>query len=282
MKYALQIDHLCKQYDSFCLDDVNLSLPTGCIMGFIGENGAGKSTTIKLILNLIHKDDGQIQVLGMDHLQDEMAIKQQIGIVLDESNFPANLKTADVGRIMKHIYSNWDEAVFQSYLTRFGLPANKTVQQFSHGMKMKLSIAVALSHHARLLILDEATSGLDPIVREEILDVFMDFIEDEEHSVFLSSHITSDLEKITDYIALIHQGKIVFSRPKDELLDSYGILKCGLAEFEAIDPAVIQGYRKNRYGVEALVQKNKLKGNYTVDPANLEQIMLYHVRGEKE
>ncbi len=282
MEYALQINHLCKQYNTFCLDDVNLSLPKGCIMGFIGENGAGKSTTIKLILNLIHKNDGQIQVLGMDHLTDEMAIKQQIGIVLDESNFPSNLKTADVGRIMKHIYTNWDETVFQSYLTRFTLPVNKTVQQFSHGMKMKLAIAVALSHHARLLILDEATSGLDPIVREEILDVFMDFIEDEEHSIFLSSHITSDLEKITDYIVLIHQGKIVFSRPKDELLDSYGILKCGLTEFAAIDPAVIQGYRKNRYGVEALVQKSKLKGNYTIDPANLEQIMLYHVRGEKE
>lgn len=279
MENVLEIKNLSKKYNQFTLSDVNLDLPKGCIMGFIGENGAGKSTTIKLILNLISRDSGSIRIMGMDNIRDEIGIKEDIGIVFDESNFPDDMKIKDIGKVMKNIYKKWDEKVFQFYMQKFSLPSDKIMKEFSRGMKMKLSIAVALSHHAKLLILDEATSGLDPIVRDEILDVFLEFIQDEEHSVFISSHITSDLEKIADYITFIHKGKIIFSEAKDTLLSDYGILKCSNADFEYIDKKNVFGSRKNQFGVEALVLKNKLKGNYTVDRASIEDIMLFCIKG---
>jgi len=280
MENVLELKNVSKAYDGFALRDVSITLPKGCIMGFIGENGAGKSTTIKLILNLIHRDSGQIHVFGMDGIADNLQIKEDIGVVFDESNFPDTMNAADVNVVMRNIYKKWDEAAFSSYLTRFSLPLKKTVKEYSRGMKMKLSIAVALSHHAKLLILDEATSGLDPIVRDEILDVFLEFIQDEEHSVFISSHITSDLEKAADYITLIHKGQILFCESKDELLNEYGILKCSAAEYEAIDKELIIGCRKNAFGVEALIKKKSLRGNYTIDPASIEDIMLFRIRGE--
>lgn len=280
MANALEVQNISKKYDGFFLKNINITLPKGSIMGFVGENGAGKSTTIKLMLNLIHKDSGEISVLGLDNIKDEKQIKEQIGVVFDESNFPENIKIHDINKIMKNIYKNWDEAVFSSYTNRFSLPSNKILKEFSRGMKMKLSIAVALSHHAKLLILDEATSGLDPIVRDEILDVFLEFIQDEEHSIFLSSHITSDLEKIADYITFIHKGQIVFSEPKDELLYKYGILKCSASEFEKIDKSIVQGFRKNNFGVEALVLRNKVSGSHTIDHASIEDIMLFRIKGE--
>ena len=280
MNNILEVKNLNKKYDGFALSDVNITLPKGCIMGFIGENGAGKTTTIKLILNLIHRDSGEVSVLGRDNITDNLPIKEDLGVVFDESNFPDTMNAADVNIVMRNIYKKWDTAVFRSYLERFSLPLKKSIKEYSRGMKMKLSIAAALSHHAKLLILDEATSGLDPIVRDEILDVFLEFIQDEEHSVFLSSHITSDLEKIADYITFIHKGKIVFSEPKDTLLYDYGILKCSAADYEDINKDYVLGSRKNQFGVEALVQRAKLNTLCTIDSASLEDIMLFRIRGE--
>lgn len=277
MKSILSLKDVTKFYDGFTLDHVNIDLPSGCIMGFIGANGAGKTTTIKLILNLIHKDEGEVSILGQG-LEGLSAVKEELGVVLDESNFPENMSVKDVNMIMKNIYRNWDEKKFLSLAQHFGLSPDKIVKNYSRGMKMKLSIAVALSHHAKLLILDEATSGLDPVARDEILDVLLDFIQDESHSVLMSSHILSDLEKACDYITFIHKGKIVFSDTKDELLERYGLLKCSQAEFDALDPAIVRGFRRNSFGVEALVLKGQLAGKHVVDRASIEDIMLYHVK----
>ncbi len=279
MNYALELKDVSKNYDGFLLDHVSLTLPQGCIMGLIGENGAGKSTTIKLILDLISRDSGTITLLGRDNQEDLKSIKENLGVVLDESCFPENLNLSDIERIMKNIYRTWDQKLFRDYVERFSLPSKKkTVKDYSHGMKMKLAIAIALSHDSRLLLLDEATSGLDPIARDEILDVFQEFIQDEERSILLSSHITSDLEKICDYITFLHKGKIVFSEPKDELLEKYGILKCSAADFEGIDKTAISGVRSNNFGVQALVERNRISGNHVIDRAGLEDIMLYHIK----
>lgn len=282
METVLELKNLSKQYDGFKLDNVDITLPKGSIMGFVGENGAGKSTAIKLIVNLIHRDGGEITVFGRDNIKYEKQIKEDIGVVLDESSFPDNMNAESVGKMMKHIYKNWDAGVFAGRLEAFALPPEKPVKDYSRGMKMKLAIAVALSHGAKLLILDEATSGLDPIVRDEILDIFMEFIQDEEHSIFLSSHIISDLEKIADYITFIHKGKILFSEQKDDLLYKYGVLKCTVEEYEAIDKTAVKGCRKNRFGVEALVVKQELPGGYTVDQAGIEDMMLFMIRGDEK
>lgn len=278
MRYtnAIEIRDLTKRYPDFTLNKVNITLPSGCIMGFIGENGAGKSTTIKLILNLIHRGSGQISVLGTDIDKMDASLKEHIGVVLDESYFPDNLSASNINTILKSVYKTWDEQRFAGYLQRFSLPEKKAVKDYSRGMKMKLAIAVALSHDSKLLILDEATSGLDPIVRDEILDVFLDFIQDETHSIFISSHIVSDLEKICDYITFIHRGSIQFSEPKDELLAKYGILKCRQEDFDKLNKQAVIGYRQNHFGVEALVYKQKIGSQLLVEPASIENIMLYH------
>jgi ABC-2 type transport system ATP-binding protein len=282
MGNILEIKNLSKKYDDFALDNVNITLPKGSIMGFIGENGAGKSTTIKLILDLIHRDSGKISIFGWDNIEYENKIKEDIGVVFEENNLPENMTITDVSIVMRNIYKNWDSKVFNSFMKEFSLPAKKTIKEFSRGMKMKLSIAVALSHHAKLLILDEATSGLDPIIREEILDMFLEFIQDEEHSIFASSHIISDLEKVADYITFIHKGKILFSESKDNLLYKYGILKCRASEFEIIDKSIVAGYRKSKFGVEALVLKDKIKGKHIIDHASIEDIMLFSIKGESK
>lgn len=278
MDYALTLQGVSKRYDGFTLDHLDLKLPSGCIMGLIGENGAGKSTTIKLILDLIRRDEGEITILGQDNLTGLKEVKEEIGVVLDESCFPETHNLHDINLVLRNIYRNWDEEAFRSYAERFDLPAKKEVKDYSHGMRMKLAIAVALSHQARLLLLDEATSGLDPMVRDEILDVFLEFIQDESRAVLISSHIISDLEKVCDYITFIHQGRLVFSRTKDELLEEYGILKCSAAEFSAIDRSAVRGYRENSFGVEALVEKSKIGGKHLVERAGIEDIMLYHVK----
>jgi len=287
MEYALELKDVAKSYEDFSLQDINIALPTGTIMGLIGENGAGKSTTIKLILDLISRDGGTINILGQDNKKDLKQVKEYIGIVLDESCFTDNLDLKSIDLIMKNIYRTWDTDTFMNYANQFSLSRNKIIKNYSHGMKMKLALAVALAHDTRLLILDEATSGLDPIIREEILDVFLEFIQDEKHSIFISSHIISDLEKICDYITFIHKGKVVFSENKDDLLDNYGILKCSIAEFEAIDKEFIKGYRKNSFGVEALVLKNKIavKGRIDkaiIDHASIEDIMLYYIKEQAQ
>ncbi len=281
MEYALKLENVTKEYKDFNLNRINIHLPKGCIMGFIGENGAGKSTTIKLILDLINRDEGRITVLGKDNKTELNSIKENIGVVLDESSFPENLSAVEINKILKKIYQTWDENKYFDLLDRFSILKDKSIKDYSRGMKMKLSIAVSLSHDSKLLIMDEATSGLDPIVREEILDMLLDFIQDESNSVFISSHIISDLEKICDYITFIHKGEIVFSESKDDLLDDYGILKCSEEELKSIDRRMIKGIRKNKFGAEALVLKNKIKGNYVIDKANIEDIMIFSIKERK-
>lgn len=278
MEYALKLENVTKKYEDFKLDNVNISMPKGCIMGFIGENGAGKTTTIKLILDLINRDEGIITILDKDNKNEMYSIKENIGVVIDESSFPENLNALEINKILKKIYKTWDENEFYKLLDRFSILPNKSIKDYSRGMKMKLSIAVSLSHNSKILIMDEATSGLDPIVREEILDIFLEFIQDESHSIFISSHIISDLEKICDYITFIHKGKIIFSEAKDDLLEKYGILKCSEEEFKMIDNSMVKGIRKNKFGIEALVLKNKIKGNYLIDKASIEDIMIFYIK----
>ena len=282
MDAILQLSGLCKKYDGFSLDNVSFSLPYGCIMGFVGENGAGKSTTIKAVLNLIRRDQGEIQVFGKDNIQNELEIKEQIGVVFDSLNLPEMIRPLDVGRMMKSVYRQWDGAKYDQYLAQFQLPAKKLVKDLSRGMKMKLAIAVALSHSARLLLLDEATSGLDPIVRDKILDILLEFIQDESCGVLFSSHITGDLEKIADYVTFIHQGKILLSEPKDLLLEKYGVIRCTKEELAALDKSAVVGVRRHQFGVEALVEKKKISGVYTIDKASIEDIMLFIARGEHQ
>lgn len=282
---AIEVNDLSKRFDSFQLKKVNLTLPKGSIMGFIGENGAGKTTTIKLMLNQLWADSGSIRILGLDYRKDEKKIKNDIGVVLDESYFHENIKPKHISKIMERIYTQWDEPLFYDYLNRFSLPADKLTKDFSRGMKMKLSIATALSHHPKLLILDEATSGLDPVVRSEILDLFLEFIQDENHSILFSSHITSDLEKVADYITFLHAGEIIFSESKDELLYDYGLLLCGAGDYKTVDKGDIIGHRESRFGHEILVKnKERMKQKYkglTIDSISIEEIMLFYVKGEE-
>lgn len=285
MENLLEINGLCKNYPSFSLKNVSFSLPAGSIMGFIGENGAGKTTTIKLILNEIRRDSGNIKIFGKDNIQDEVKIKEQIGVVFDESYFYGDLTAADIGKILKKIFKTWDQSLYEKYQRDFELPQNKKVKEYSKGMKMKLSIASALAHHPRLLILDEATSGLDPVMRSDILDVFLDFIQDESRGVLFSSHITSDLERIADYVTFIHKGQIVFSRSKDELIEDSGIVKCGASQFAGLDKSGFLRWRKGESECEALVadktEARRRYPNLVVDNASIDEIMLLYVKGEK-
>lgn len=285
MEHILELKNVTKKYNDFELHNINLTIPKGTIMGFIGENGAGKTTTIKSILNLIHIDQGQIEVFGKEIIQHEKECKEDIGVVLSESMFPENMDMVKINKVMHNIYKHWDSDKFFEYGDQFQLPTKKRIKNFSKGMRMKLAIACALSHHPKLLILDEATSGLDPIVRDEILEVFMDFIQDEEHSIFISSHITSDIEKIADYVTFIHKGKIILSEAKDEMLDSYGILRATPEIFSELDKKDYISYRRSTYATDVLIQNRqemqKCYPKAVIDPASLEDIMLYTVKGER-
>lgn len=284
MENAIEIRHLTKDYGSFKLSDVSFCVPGGSIVGLIGENGAGKSTTIKCILNLIRRDAGEILLLGRDNIKDERLVKEDIGVVLDESTFHDTLKAPDVGKILRRVYKHWDSGLFQDYLRKFSLPADKYIKEFSRGMKMKLSIAAALSSRPKLLILDEATGGLDPVVRDEILDEFLNFIQDEDHAILISSHITSDLEKVADYVVYLHRGQVAIQGAKDELLEQYGRLVCSRADMAAVDDAFVVGRRTSQFGCEALIQnKEKFRRLYpglTVDPVTLEEIIVFTVKGD--
>ena len=285
MTNAIEIRGLCKSYGDFSLQNINLTLPCGSIMGLIGENGAGKTTTIKCILNLIRRDAGQITLLGQDNLTGENLAKADIGVVLDECYFHDTLRPRDIDRILSHVFSSWDSALFDTYLDKFQLPEGKYVKEFSRGMKMKLSLAAALAHRPKLLILDEATAGLDPVVRDEILDEFLAFIQDEDHAILISSHITSDLEKAADYITYLHKGRVAVQGAKDELLEAYGRLVCGRGDLERVDPACLAGVRRGQFGCEALVKDRRTfvrrYPGLTVDPVTLEDIMLFTVRGDE-
>ena len=283
MNDTLIISGLTKTYKDFMLNGVSFSIPCGSIVGLIGENGAGKSTTINAVLGLIQKEAGSICVLGKEQLDNE--IKEQIGVVFDGNNYPEIFSARKLNRVMKDIYYSWEEHTFLNLLKKFSLPTDKPIKQFSKGMKMKLAIAVALSHNSKLLILDEATSGLDPVIRDDILDILLDFAQDETHSILISSHITTDLEKIADYIVFIHEGQVVFSKPKDELIERYGIIKCGAAQFEALDKSDIIVYRKMDYEWQVLVaDRAAMKKKYPktlIDSVSIDEIMLLYVKGER-
>ena len=285
MENILEINNLSKKYDNFELKNVNIKLPKGMIMGFIGENGAGKTTTIKSILNIVNRDSGGIKIFGLDNIENEVKIKEDIGVVLDDSFLSEYLNPTDINKIMKNIYKNWDEKLYFKYIEDFKLPKDKISKEYSSGMKMKLKIAVALSHHPKLLILDEPTSGLDPVARSEILDIFQDFIQDENKGIFVSSHITSDLEHIADYITFINEGEIIFTKTRDELLENYGIVKCTEEDFKKIDKKDYIKYKKNRYEYDVFKEnKYEFKKNYdisVIDKPSLEDIMLIYIKGEK-
>ena len=284
MTNCIEIKGLCKSYGDFALKNINLTLPGGSILGLIGENGAGKTTTIKCILNLIARDAGTITLLGHDNVKEEQLAKASVGVVLDECFFHDALRPRDVGRILAPSFHTWDESLFRSYLDKFGLPEKKLIKEFSRGMKMKLSLSAALAHRPRLLILDEATAGLDPVVRDEILDEFLGFIQDEDHAILMSSHITSDLEKVADYIAYIHQGQVALSDAKDNILDSYGRVGCTAAQLATIDLRDVLRTRKGAFGCEALVKDraafSRKYPTLLVERTTLEDIMLFVGKGE--
>ncbi len=278
---AIEIHDLYKDYGDFQLDHINLTLPEGCVMGFIGENGAGKSTTIHILLDLIRADSGEVLLYGKPHTSVFPVLKEEIGVVLDEACFPEMMNLTDINSVMQSAFRNWSEDTFFGYVKRFRLPEKKKVKDYSRGMKMKLSIAVALSHGARLLILDEATSGLDPVVRDELLDLFFEFVQDERHTIFISSHITSDLEKICDYVTFLHRGHVLLSEEKDVLLERLGILKCTREQLRELDEAAVLGVRESSFGVEALVERENVPAGLLIEHASLDDILVFLIKGEK-
>ena len=281
MKNAIEVRGLTKKYDGFTLDNVSFDLPEGCIMGLIGENGAGKSTTIRLIMDAIKRDAGSVMVLGCDNESDAFRdIKEDIGVVLDEAYFPEYITPAFADKMMALTYKRWDSAKYNGYIDEFRLPRDKQFKDFSRGMKMKLAIAVALSHDPKLLILDEATSGLDPIIRDEILDMFNEFTREPDHSILLSSHIVSDLEKICDYIAFIHKGRLIFCEEKDALLDEYAMVKCAGEQVDDLPEEALIGAKYGKYGAECLVRRDMVSEAFEMERAGIEDIMLYMVKGD--
>lgn len=286
MKNIIEIENLVKKYDdSFELNINSLNLKSGTVIGLIGENGAGKTTLIKSILGIINKDCGKIKIFGEESDRKEEDIKENIGLVLDNIFFPEVLTPSDINLIMKDIYKNWDMPLFLKYLKDFNLEPKKKIKTFSKGMRKKLEIATALAHHPKLLILDEATSGLDPVVRGEVLDIFLDFIQDEEHTILFSTHITSDLESIADQIIFIDKGKVILDQRRDEIIDQHGVLKCDINDFEKIEKEDIIRYRKNKYDYEILIKdRDKIKKkykNFIVDKISIDELMILMIKGEK-
>lgn len=275
---ALEIKNLTKSYPGFMLDHLNLTLPSGCIMGLIGENGAGKSTTIKLILGMIHKDGGMIRILGKDNTDGIELTKEDIGVVLDEVGIPECLTVKQVGKVMKNTFRNWNDAQYARLVQKFALPEGKQFKEFSRGMKMKMGIAIALSHNAKLLILDEATAGLDPVVRDEVVEMLIDFTRDENHSILISSHIVSDLEKLCDYIAFIHKGKLLLCEEKDQLLSEYGLIRCTTEELSGIPACAITYKKENPYGVELMVRRSAIPASVNVGPISIEELFVFMVK----
>ncbi|MBE6854147.1 MAG: ABC transporter ATP-binding protein [Ruminococcus sp.] len=271
---ALEIRDLTKKFPGFSLDHLSLTLPSGCIMGLIGENGAGKSTTIKLILDMLHKDSGTIKILGKDNQKDLRLIKEDVGVVLDEVGLPECLNAKQVGAVMRHTFRNWNMQTYQHYLKKLSLPDQKPFKDFSRGMKMKLGIAIALSHDCKLLILDEATSGLDPVVRDEVVELFSEFTRDESHAILISSHIVSDLEKLCDYVAFLKNGRLLLCEEKDQLLAEYGILHCTQEQLAELDPSAIRHKKESPYGVEAIVTRSAVPVGMQLSPVSIEELFV--------
>lgn len=274
MTNALEITGLTKEYKDFKLDGLNLTLPGGCILGLIGENGAGKSTTIKLVLDMIKRDGGSVKILGRDNSKEIRLIKEDVGTVFDEVGIPECLNARQVGKIMRGTFKSWDSSAYNDLLKRLSLPLDKPFGKFSRGMKMKLGLCVAMSHNAKLLLLDEATSGLDPLVRDEVLDILNDFTRDEEHSVLLSSHIVSDLEKICDYIAFLHKGKLVLFEEKDVLLSEYGTIHCTEQRLSELDPTAVICKKITPYGAEAIVKRSSVPNGTELSPISIEELFV--------
>ena len=286
MNKVVEIKNLVKRYDdNFQLGELSLDIPAGEIIGFIGENGAGKTTLIKSILDILIINKGEIKIFGKNLKNKEINIKEDIGVVLDNSFFPEVLNAKDINSIMQSIYKTWDSKLYYDYLEKFNIPITSSIKKLSKGMKKKLEIATALAHKPKLLILDEPTSGLDPVVRNEVLDIFLKFIEDEEHTILFSTHITSDLEHIADEIVFIDNGKVLLNKSKDDILDNYGILKCSEEEFNKIDKNDFITYKKNKYNYEILISDKEKVGkkykNMVVDKITLEELMVIMIKGEK-
>lgn len=284
---AIELTGLTKKYDGFTLNDISFNVPKGSIMGFIGQNGAGKTTTIKAILNIIRADSGTVKIFGMDNIKHEYEIKEDLAAVFDELPFNDGLSAVQLERIMGGIYKSWESAKFREYLERFGLPEKKPFGKFSKGMKMKLQIAAALSHNAKLLIMDEATTGLDPVVRDEILHIFLEYLEDDSNSILMSSHITGDLEKIADSVTFIDRGRLLLSGYKDDILESHGIMKCSRSDYKQVDKSDFISARISDFGAEMLVSDRKgcteKYSGLVMDNATLDEIMIYYVNaGKKE
>ncbi len=287
MENILELENISKSFpkSNFLLDKLSFSLPYGTILGFVGENGAGKTTTIGCILNTVIKDSGTVRLFGQEMQDRDTTLREKIGVVYDGDNFPGFWTAKQLSQVMRGFYRHWDNTLFQKYLTDFGLPEKQQIKHFSRGMTMKLAIAAALSHHPQLLVLDEATSGLDPVVRDEMLDVFLDFVQEENHSILLSSHITSDLEKVADYIAFIHNGRLVLTASKDDLIYHYAVLRCKESQFQAIDRADMIAFRKRDFQIDVLVpdgkEARKKYKDIVADHVSIDEIMLLLVKGEQ-
>ena len=280
---AIELSHINKSFGDFAIRDLNLTVPSGTICGLVGENGAGKSTTIRLLMGALQPDSGTASVLGTDVSSPEFReVKEDVGVVLDEAYFPESLNAMQVGKIMAATYCQWDQKLYDSYLKRFDLPEKKQFKDFSRGMRMKLAIAVALSHQPKLLVLDEATAGLDPIVRDEVLDIFNEFTREEDHSILISSHILSDLEKLCDYIAFIHKGDLLFCEEKDRLLEQYGIFEDSRENLDCLQPEAIVAREESRYGgVRALVKRDLAPTGFRLEKPTVEDVVLFLVKGAK-
>ncbi len=282
---AIEVNGLCKKYmvkkdiEGFELKDVSFSLPTGCIMGLIGENGAGKSTTIKLILDVLESDSGTVSLLGKNTAEERIIAKDDIGVVIETPAFSDAMTPMQVNSVMKHIYSRWNEEKFFSLLSRFGVDKKKAFKKLSTGMKMKLSVAIALSHEAKLLILDEPTSGLDPVIRKEIVEMFNEFTRDRTHSVLISSHIVSDLERLCDYVAFMKGGRLVLCEEKDRLLEKYGIIQCTAQELDELPEYAVKSKRESPYGVEAIVERNCVPESMQINPIGIEELFVMYMSG---
>lgn len=284
---AVEIKGLTKKFDGFTLDNIDLTVAKGSIMGFIGQNGAGKSTTINCLLNIMTPTSGEIKLLGLDNRKDELEIKENIAAIFDELPFHEELNGDQFNFIFKDIFSKWNSETFFEYLDRFELPRKKKLGQFSKGMKMKFQIAAALSHSAKLLIMDEATTGLDPVVRNEMLDIFLEYLQDENNSILMSSHITSDLEKIADSVTFIDKGKLLLTGCKDDIIESHGLMRVKRSEFSEIAKEDFISARVNDFGADVLVSDKysamKKYSGATIDAATIDEIMLFYVnRAKKE
>ncbi len=287
MNPVLEVNGLCKAFpqSGFALDHVSFALPAGAILGFVGENGAGKTTTIGCILGTMAKDAGSVRLFGEEMADGDTALREKIGVVYDGENFPGYLSAAQLADILRGVYARWDDAAFTKLLGQFCLPPQQKIKTYSKGMTMKLAIAAALAHHPRLLILDEATSGLDPIMREEMLDVFLEFVQDESHSILLSSHITSDLEKVADYVTFVHGGQILLTASKNDLAYHYAVLRCRESQFQALERADILAYRKREFQTDVLVRDGKQAARkypgVVADHVSVDEVLLLLGKGER-